>query len=240
MSGRAAQWLARGVVGPWRKAQRLPVRIVTRVFAHDWLQNGCNRNQNHADAVGGRGSQTQKWGVTLGVNTGQTMAILQNTDLRILVVDDQESVRSHLSQELLRMGVKQVLEAASAEEALAAFEQHQPDLVLLDILMPGKNGYWIAERIRDLEDGRWTPIIFLTGMGRDEDLWEGIRTGGDDYLVKPVRATVLAAKIRAMQRLLTMQRQAGDRNGGAVRSQPPVEFADRARCADGARQPPGL
>ena len=135
------------------------------------------------------------------------MAILQNTDLRILVVDDQDSVRSHLSQELLRMGVKQVLEAASAEEALAVFEQHQPDLVLLDILMPGKNGYWIAERIRDLEDGRWTPIIFLTGMGRDEDLWEGIRAGGDDYLVKPVRATVLAAKIRAMQRLLTMQRR---------------------------------
>lgn len=127
------------------------------------------------------------------------MAILQNTDLRILVVDDQDSVRSHLSQELLRMGVKQVLEAASAEEALAVFEQHQPDLVLLDILMPGKNGYWIAERIRDLDDGRWTPIIFLTGMGRDEDLWEGIRAGGDDYLVKPVRATVLAAKIRAMQ-----------------------------------------
>lgn len=135
------------------------------------------------------------------------MAILQNTDLRILVVDDQDSVRSHLSQELLRMGVKQVLEAASAEEALAVFEQHQPDLVLLDILMPGKNGYWIAERIRDLEDGRWTPIIFLTGMGRDEDLWEGIRAGGDDYLVKPVRATVLAAKIRAMQRLLAMQRR---------------------------------
>lgn len=164
-------------------------------------------NENGADAVGGRGSQTQKWGVTLGVNTGQTMAILQNTDLRILVVDDQEPVRSHLSHELLRMGVEQVLEAASAEEALAAFEQHQPDLVLLDILMPGNNGYWIAERIRDLEDGRWTPIIFLTGMDRDEDLWEGIRAGGDDYLVKPVRATVLAAKIRAMQRLLTMQRR---------------------------------
>ena len=66
-------------------------------------------NENRADAVGGRGSQTQKWGVTLGVNTGQTMAILQNTDLRILVVDDQESVRSHLSHELLRMGVEQVL-----------------------------------------------------------------------------------------------------------------------------------
>lgn len=164
-------------------------------------------NENRADAVGGRGSQTQNWGVTLGVNTGQTMAILQNTDLRILVVDDQESVRSHLSHELLRMGVEQVLEAASAEEALAAFEQHQPDLVLLDILMPGNNGYWIAERIRDLEDGRWTPIIFLTGMDRDEDLWEGIRTGGDDYLIKPVRATVLAAKIRAMQRLLVMQRR---------------------------------
>ena len=74
--------------------------------------------------VGGR--QTQNWGVTLGVNTGQTMAILQNTDLRILVVDDQDSVRSHLSQELLRMGVEQVLEAASAEEALAVLNSTSP------------------------------------------------------------------------------------------------------------------
>lgn len=141
------------------------------------------------------------------MQTGQAIAILQNTDLRILVVDDQDSVRGHLAQELLRMGVEQVVEAASADEALAAFGQHRPDLVLLDILMPGKNGYWIAQRIRDLDDGRWTPIIFLTGMDRDEDLWEGIRTGGDDYLTKPVRPTVLAAKIRAMQRLLTMERR---------------------------------
>lgn len=137
----------------------------------------------------------------------RAMTILQNTDLRILVVDDQDSVRQHLCQELLRMGAEQVIEAASADEALAAFGHHRPDLVLLDIMMPGHNGYWIAERIRDLDDGRWTPIIFLTGMDRDEDLWEGIRAGGDDYLVKPVRATVLAAKIRAMQRLLTMQRR---------------------------------
>ena len=65
------------------------------------------------------------------------MTILQNTDLRILVVDDQDSVRQHLCQELLRMGAKQVFEAASADEALAAFGQHRPDLVLLDIMMPG-------------------------------------------------------------------------------------------------------
>ena len=105
-------------------------------------------NENRADAVGGRGSQTQNWGVTLGVNTGQTMAILQNTDLRILVVDDQESVRSHLSHELLRMGVEQVLEAASAEEALAAFEQHQPDLVLLDIRLPDIDGFALVRELR--------------------------------------------------------------------------------------------
>ena len=135
------------------------------------------------------------------------MAILQNTDLSILVVDDQESVRLLLAQELLRMGVREVVQAASAVDALEMFAAHKPDIVLLDIQMPGHSGHWIAEQIRNIDGGHWTPIIFLTGLDSDEDLWEGIRVGGDDYLIKPVRGTVLAAKLRAMQRLLNMQRR---------------------------------
>lgn len=135
------------------------------------------------------------------------MATLHNSELKILVVDDQESVRKYLLQELHHIGITELLSASTAEDAIRQFSQHKPDLVLLDIQMPGKNGYWIAEQIRNAEGGNWTPIIFLTALDRDEDLWEGIRVGGDDYLIKPVRTTVLAAKIRAMQRLLSMQRR---------------------------------
>ncbi|MCZ8091961.1 MAG: diguanylate cyclase [Acidovorax sp.] len=135
------------------------------------------------------------------------MAILQNTDLRILIVDDQDSVRLVLAEQLIKMGVREVVQARSAIEAIEMFAAHKPDIVLLDIQMPGHSGHWIAEQIRNMDGGHWTPIIFLTGLDSDEDLWEGIRVGGDDYLIKPVRSTVLAAKLRAMQRLLTMQRR---------------------------------
>lgn len=135
------------------------------------------------------------------------MAILQNTDLRILIVDDQDSVRLVLAEQLIKMGVHEVVQARSAIEAIEMFAAHKPDIVLLDIQMPGHSGHWIAEQIRNMDGGHWTPIIFLTGLDSDEDLWEGIRVGGDDYLIKPVRSTVLAAKLRAMQRLLTMQRR---------------------------------
>jgi diguanylate cyclase (GGDEF)-like protein len=134
------------------------------------------------------------------------MTTLHNSELKILIVDDQESIRKYLYQELQRIGVREIVESSTAADALVKFAQCKPDLVLLDIQMPGENGYWIAEQIRNAEAGNWTPIIFLTALDQDENLWEGIRVGGDDYLIKPVRTTVLAAKIRAMQRLLGMQR----------------------------------
>jgi len=72
--------------------------------------------------------------------------------------------------------------------------------------MPEMDGYEAARRIRALEGGaHWTPIIFLTGMGSEDDLKCGIEAGGDDYLIKPVSGVVLAAKIKAMQRLHDMR-----------------------------------
>jgi diguanylate cyclase (GGDEF)-like protein len=135
------------------------------------------------------------------------MPLSYGSPFTVLVVDDQESIRTTLSYELKQMGVKTVWQADTAERALAVFLKERPDLVLLDIRMPGHDGYWTAQQIRESEPGSWTPIIFLSGMDRDEDLWRGIEAGGDDYLIKPVTPTVLAAKLRAMQRLLSMQRR---------------------------------
>lgn len=126
----------------------------------------------------------------------------------VLLVEDQASVRATLAGELRHVGVSEVLEAASADAALQLFKLRRPDLVLLDIHLPGGNdGYWVAQRMREAEPGGWTPIIFLSGLDGDLDVWRGIEAGGDDYLVKPVKPIVLAAKLRAMRRLRDMRRR---------------------------------
>lgn len=126
----------------------------------------------------------------------------------VLLVEDLASVRAHLAGELRRAGVSEVLEASDADPALRLFKLRRPDMVLLDIRLPGAHdGYWVAQRMRELEPGGWTPIIFLSGLDGDLDVWRGIESGGDDYLVKPVKPIVLAAKLRAMRRLHEMRRR---------------------------------
>ena len=125
----------------------------------------------------------------------------------VLVVEDQASMRSLLVAALNFAGILNILEAANGNMALHLFKQHQPDLVLLDIQLPGKDGYWVAQQMRIIDLGKWTPIIFLSGLDSELDVWRGIEAGGDDYLVKPVKPIVLAAKLRAMRRLLDMRRR---------------------------------
>ena len=125
----------------------------------------------------------------------------------VLVVEDQDSVRAARVGQLQPAGVAQVLQADNGASALALFCQHRPDLVLLDIKLPGNDGYWVAQQMRSAEPGDWTPIIFLSGLDSELDVWRGIEAGGDDYLVKPVRPIVLVAKLRAMRRLLDMRRR---------------------------------
>lgn len=126
----------------------------------------------------------------------------------VMVVEDQASVRAALVAELRHAGVADVMEAASSEVALQLFKLRHPDLVLLDIrLSDGNDGYWVAQQMREAEAGGWTPIIFLSGLDSDLDVWRGIEAGGDDYLVKPVKPIVLVAKLRAMRRLLDMRRR---------------------------------
>lgn len=125
----------------------------------------------------------------------------------VLVVEDQASLRASLVQELQYAGVTEVMEAADGQVALQLFKLRRPDLVLLDIRLPGIDGYAVAHQMREAEPGDWTPIIFLSGLDNDLDVWRGIESGGDDYLVKPVKPIVLVAKLRAMRRLLDMRRR---------------------------------
>ncbi|KAF1045412.1 diguanylate cyclase domain-containing protein [Xylophilus sp.] len=125
----------------------------------------------------------------------------------VLVVEDQPSVRQALVAELHAAGVHDIIEAESGLPALEIFRRRRPDMVLLDIRLPGHDGYWVAQQMREAEPGDWTPIIFLSGLDSELDVWRGIESGGDDYLVKPVKPIVLVAKLRAMRRLLDMRRR---------------------------------
>ncbi|MCB1960773.1 MAG: diguanylate cyclase [Rhodocyclaceae bacterium] len=125
--------------------------------------------------------------------------------MNVLLIEDTMTSATVVSHQLARLGLESV-HARDGEAGLALFKKHRPDLVLLDVIMPGLDGFEVARRIRQLEeDGEWTPIIFLTARTSDEDLERGIESGGDDYLIKPVSEVVLAAKVRAMQRLAQMR-----------------------------------
>ncbi|QDF97412.1 diguanylate cyclase response regulator [Azoarcus sp. DD4] len=125
--------------------------------------------------------------------------------MKVLVIEDTVTSATLVCHQLTKMGLV-ALHARDGESGIAMFKQERPDLILLDIIMPGMDGFEVARSIRELEgEGDWTPIIFLTARTSDDDLQRGIDVGGDDYLAKPVSEVVLKAKVRAMQRIAQMR-----------------------------------
>lgn len=125
--------------------------------------------------------------------------------MKVLVVEDTVTSATLICHQLGKMGLESV-HARNGETGIEVFKRERPDIVLLDIIMPGPDGFEVCKRLRQLEkDGEWTPIIFLTARTSDADLEKGIAVGGDDYLIKPVSEMVLTAKIRAMQRIVQMR-----------------------------------
>lgn len=125
--------------------------------------------------------------------------------MKALVIEDTMTSAMLVCQQLSKMGLTP-MHVRDGEAGIAAFKEHKPDLVLLDVIMPGIDGFEVARRIRQMErNGEWTPIIFLSARTGDADVERGIEVGGDDYLVKPVSEAVLGAKVRAMQRIAQMR-----------------------------------
>ncbi len=125
--------------------------------------------------------------------------------MKILIVEDSRSNLLVLTQYVEQFGAV-ALPAENGETAVEVFSRERPDMVLLDVILPDIDGFAVAQRIRAMEKpGDWTPIIFLSSLGKDEDIEKGISAGGDDYLHKPVSQVVLNAKIRAMQRIIQMR-----------------------------------
>ncbi|MFF8632823.1 response regulator [Streptomyces pilosus] len=117
---------------------------------------------------------------------------------RVLLIEDDPSVREGVELGLRRRG-HEVRAAATGEAGLAALAAFRPDLLLLDLMLPGMNGVQVCRRVRERSQ---LPIIMLTARGDDFDVVIGLEAGADDYIVKPARTEVIEARIRAVLRRL--------------------------------------
>lgn len=117
----------------------------------------------------------------------------------ILVIDDDELV-SRTLQRALKMYSYQVMVAQSGTEGLQLARRHQPDLFVLDIMMPGADGYQVCRQIRGDPLLKDLPVLFLTAKAKDEDKIEGFRAGADDYLSKPFNMEELQLRVKAILR----------------------------------------
>ena len=123
----------------------------------------------------------------------------------VLIVDDEKDIRNIIKYNLEKQGLK-CISANDGDEALEKLS-HSPDLIILDIMMPSKDGYEVCRTIR--QQGNTVPIIFLTAMDREFDEIKGLEYGGDDYLRKPFSPNLLVARINAIFRRLDKIKQKG-------------------------------
>ena len=121
----------------------------------------------------------------------------QNPEARLLVVDDEPNIRELLSTSLRFAGFE-VRAAADGRQALEAAEEFQPDLAVLDVMLPDMDGFTVTRRLRAA--GRHFPVVFLTARDGTEDKVTGLTVGGDDYVTKPFSLDEVVARIRAVLR----------------------------------------
>ena len=117
--------------------------------------------------------------------------------IKIMVVDDSPTERHFLGELLTKQGY-QVVMAESGEEAMEKAKQLKPDLILMDVVMPGLNGFQATRAITKAEETKNIPVIMCTSKGQETDKVWGMRQGARDYVVKPVNKDDLLRKIAAL------------------------------------------
>jgi len=123
---------------------------------------------------------------------------------RILAVDDNIVNIKVLSQYLIKQDYEVII-AESGEEAIEKFQSETPDIILMDIMMPGMNGLEATAKIKALAGDTWVPVIFMSALASEEDKIKGLDVGGDDYITKPIEFNILGAKLKAVQRISDIQ-----------------------------------
>lgn len=117
----------------------------------------------------------------------------------ILVVDDEQDLLDLIEYNLRKEGFD-VLKAEDGKEGIDMAHEHHPDLILLDIMMPKMDGLEAVEVIRNDDELKHIPLIFLTARGDEKTEVEGLNRGGDDYITKPISTTKLISRIKAVMR----------------------------------------
>jgi len=125
----------------------------------------------------------------------------------ILAVDDEPNILKMISVNLSLEGYR-IITAADGETALILFDEYQPDLIILDIMMPGIDGYEVIDRIR--KRGSSVPIIILSGKDDINSLREALDRGADDYIAKPFNIHLLLARVRSKIRRAGYPKQTHD------------------------------
>lgn len=130
----------------------------------------------------------------------------RSTPARVLVVDDLAEIRDLLQVYLEDEGYD-VLTAKDGQEALTAVAAHPPDLILLDVMMPGTDGYEVCRRLKSDEKTAFIPIVMLTALQELEHRLQGIEVGADEYLTKPFRRMELLTRVRSLLRVKALHDQ---------------------------------
>jgi two-component system phosphate regulon response regulator PhoB len=117
----------------------------------------------------------------------------------ILVIEDEEDIQQLVSYNLMKRGYS-ILNAETGEEALEKLGATRPDLILLDLMLPGINGLEVCKAIRRIDASKDIPIIMLTAKGEEEDIVIGLELGADDYITKPFSPKVLVARVNSILR----------------------------------------
>lgn len=116
-------------------------------------------------------------------------------DKTILIADDEADIRKLLLSVFTRAGYTQLLTASSGNEALKIWEEKNPDMLILDVMLPGKDGFEVLKQIRKKSR---IPVLMLTARGESEDKIAGFENGADDYLVKPFLTQELLLRVQAI------------------------------------------
>lgn len=117
----------------------------------------------------------------------------------ILIADDEADIREIISFNLHVEGYD-IITAKNGNEAIEMAKIHRPDLIILDVMMPGKNGFEVCKLLRLQSDFQDTIIIFLTALNDDSTEIKGLENGGDDYITKPISPKVLISRVNALFR----------------------------------------
>ncbi len=154
--------------------------------------------------------------------------------MKILIAEDDTNIRLGLS-DLLEAEGYECIEAKDGEIALSLFNQHQPDLVLLDIMMPKLDGYSVCRKIRQTDEN--IPIIFITAKSEEIDQVLGLELGADDYIKKPFGTREVIARIRAVTRRClestTQQAASPSENSDSFIMQEVTIYPDQLRAQRG-------